>query len=50
MEYKVLMALEVEGLEEQVNEMLRRGWVPCGGVAISAVQDVEYHYQAMIKK
>lgn len=50
MEYEIVMAKEASELEEQVNEMIKEGWIPCGGVTISVVYNVDRYYQAMIKK
>ncbi len=45
MEYKIVSAMTLKGLEEEVNKMIKEGWVPQGGLS----EDSGYA-QAMIKK
>ena len=34
-EYTVIQAWVVEKLVEQVNEHIKQGWQPCGGIAVA---------------
>lgn len=56
MEYKIIMAkcgyhIELGTLEEQVNEAIKEGWRPQGGVALHFDENImEAAYQAMVKE
>lgn len=47
MEYKIVTKSSVNDIEKAVNELIKAGWEPIGGVAYSPGG---YYYQAMIKK
>jgi len=57
--YKIVVYSEIEDLEERVNELMREGWTPTGGVVVmpeythdyvspSSFVSSVYHAQAMI--
>ena len=54
MKYKAIETGTVEGLTEQVNELIKEGWEPIGGVSTSLSESDEYQYscvaQALVKK
>ena len=52
MNYRVVEAKDTEGLEAEVNEMIRDGWTPLGGVCVVNSQANTYawwFYQAMVR-
>lgn len=52
MHYRIVEAKDVEGLETDVNEMIRDGWTPLGGVCVVNSQNNTYSwwfYQAMTR-
>ena len=52
MYYRVVEAKDTEGLETEVNEMIREGWTPLGGVSVVNSQANTYawwFYQAMVR-
>jgi len=46
MEYKIVIATQSFYLEEEINKLIKDGWVPQGGV----IYLPEIWYQAMIRK
>jgi hypothetical protein len=53
MEYKVVLTSSTKEFEEKVNDLIRQGWEPLGGVAICRSQTHAEPYvlaQALIKK
>jgi Domain of unknown function (DUF1737) len=53
MRYRVIEAKDVEGLEQDVNEHIRDGWRPLGGVCVVNSQANTYawwFYQAMTRE
>ena len=54
MEYKVISSngwttnIAVKVLEKKVNELMKEGWEPIGGVVVTAFN--EYVYQTLIKR
>ncbi len=52
MNYRIVEAKDTEGLETEVNEMIRDGWTPLGGVSVVNSQANTYawwFYQAMTR-
>ena len=54
MEYRIIEECSPEGMAEKVNEAIKEGWKPQGGVAIAYswrgdCAYYKYFYQAMIK-
>jgi len=53
MEYKIVSSASLSDLENQVNALMRDGWVPLGGLSISVSESIDYCYetfaQAMTK-
>jgi hypothetical protein len=51
MHYRVVEARDTEGLEADVNEMIRDGWTPLGGVCVVSSNDTYawWFYQAMVR-
>jgi hypothetical protein len=51
-DYKITMNQNFEKLEHIVQENLKQGWVPFGGVSASIDPDTnsEWFYQAMVKE
>jgi Domain of unknown function (DUF1737) len=52
MNYRIVEAKDTEGLETEVNEMIRDGWTPLGGVCVVNSQVNTYawwFYQAMMR-
>jgi uncharacterized protein DUF1737 len=52
MHYRIVEAKDTEGLEAEVNEMIRDGWTPLGGVCVVNSQANTYawwFYQAMTR-
>jgi Domain of unknown function (DUF1737) len=52
MRYRLIEAKDVEGLEQDVNEHIRDGWRPLGGVCVVNSQANTYawwFYQAMTR-
>ncbi len=48
--YRVVSGNDYHHLEEEVNECIKEGWTPQGGIAIGKVGDVSHFYtQAMIR-
>ena len=58
MEYKVIYAQLKKDLESQVNEAMREGFEPIGGISVFSYEvdndgysEIEWHYlQAMLKR
>jgi hypothetical protein len=50
-DYKILVAIDVPGLEDKVKELLAKGWEPLGGVAVKPFDTMHGRclYQAMVK-
>lgn len=54
-EYVVLLDTDPSGLSSQVNNLIRNGWTPQGGVAVTEVHDEQegeqtQWAQAMVKQ
>jgi hypothetical protein len=52
MHYRIVETKGTEGLETEVNEMIRDGWTPLGGVSVVNSQANTYawwFYQAMTR-
>jgi hypothetical protein len=52
MRYRIIEAKDTEALEQDVNEHIRDGWQPLGGVAVVNSQANTYawwFYQAMVR-
>ncbi|MCB5228395.1 hypothetical protein JAO78_016445 [Alishewanella sp. 16-MA] len=47
MEYKLVKTLSYKGLVEEVNKLIKEGWVPQGGIFEDSAKNC---FQAMIKK
>jgi len=47
MEYLVVKENNINELQEKVNSLIERGWIPQGGVGVSS--SYGYYIQAMIK-
>lgn len=47
-EYKILNAERPTELQQQVNQHIAQGWVPCGGVAACYIQDADPFNDQMI--
>ena len=47
MQYTILVTRDLQELIEKVNEHIKVGWKPQGGVCITAD---DYYYQAMIEE
>jgi len=45
MEYIVVYGRALDEIIKKVNEMIKQGWQPHGGVCV----DVDHHYQAMTR-
>ena len=53
MEYTIVIANTLSNLETRVNEHIKKGWRPQGGITIQRnmqFNNVEYYFQAMIKE
>ena len=51
MEYVILEAGSIEKLARQVNESIRDGWEPQGGISAASNQTmVWWYYQAMVRR
>lgn len=54
MEYKIVHEGNIESLVKEVNKLIKKGWVPQGGVSIlhvsSGLSPRNEYSQAMIKK
>ena len=50
-EYKLVKAYNQMDIENHVNENIKEGWIPIGGVAVylNSSHNVEIFYQAMVK-
>lgn len=53
MEYQILSGGSIVGLTNSVNDAIKRGWIPHGGLCIRPVnqeyRQPEWYFQAMIK-
>lgn len=47
--YAVVVFTDLKTLTDEVNALLLRGWVPIGGITVSAQGSATYHYQAVGK-
>jgi hypothetical protein len=47
MEYSVVKENNINELQEKVNSLIERGWIPQGGIGVSS--SYGYYVQAMIK-
>jgi hypothetical protein len=56
MNYKIVMKRYIEDLEREVNRLIKNGWIPLGGVAISVTPPTKWSEelikvtQTMVKK
>ena len=53
MRYRIIEAKDTEGLEQDVNEHIRDGWRPLGGLCVVNSQANTYawwFYQAMVRE
>ena len=53
MEYTILIVNTLSGLERKVNEYIKQGWRPQGGITLQRnmqFNNVEFYFQAMIKE
>lgn len=51
MEYRILEGSWSNDLETKVHRLIKEGWIPQGGVAVTVDEyDSETFYQAMIKE
>ena len=50
-EYQAIYALErdFEEFPSYVNDWIKDGWQPLGGICVNTINDEEYFYQAMVK-
>lgn len=48
-EYAVVVFTDLNNLVGEVKSLMARGWVPIGGITVSAQGTATYHYQAMGK-
>ena len=48
MKYHIFSESSVSNLIEMVNDAIKRGWTPMGGVATSMEQGSQYYTQAMV--
>ncbi len=46
MEYKIVQEVTSYSLEQKVNELLKEGWKPTGGLLFHG----NYYYQALVRK
>jgi hypothetical protein len=46
MEYKIIWNEDFDAFEDEVNQLIKEGWKPQGGVAI----DADFWYQAMVRE
>ena len=49
MEYKIVNEYEQAVLEKKVNELIKQGWKPQGGICWSSGDSIMKYAQAMIK-
>lgn len=47
--YAVVVFTDLKTLVDEVNSLISRGWVPLGGIVVSAQGSATYHYQAVAK-
>ena len=47
--YAVVVFSDLAQVVAEVNALISRGWLPVGGIQISAQGSNVYHYQAMVK-
>ena len=50
MQYKILSNTNKKEFEQEVEKLIRDGWVLNGGVSVAANDDWEYYSQALIKQ
>jgi len=48
--YKILRAGEIKDLQRKVNEHLKKGWVPAGGVSVCGGYAHAHFHQAITKE
>ena len=50
MRYRIVYARNIErNLEEQINKLIKQGWVPQGGVFVVGSPTGWHYWQAMVK-
>jgi len=48
-QYAVVVFTDLAQVVSEVNALIARGWVPVGGIQVSAQGSNVYHYQAVAK-
>lgn len=49
-EYMSYMSTNLTGFDEEINELIKEGWQPIGGICASvSPREKEWFYQAMVK-
>lgn len=48
--YQIVESNKTENLVEYVNNYIRGGWEPLGGICVDTTNGSVFYYQAMIKK
>lgn len=49
MKYKLVKNANPDWLEEEVNELIKQGWTPLGGVSVACYEGEDYFAQALTK-
>jgi hypothetical protein len=49
MEYRIIAGRDVQKLENDVNDLIRKGWKPQGGVSRAETNEFSWFAQAMVK-
>ncbi len=50
MEYRIISKKNENELEREINEMLRKGWKPQGGLVVVDAPDSWIYWQAVIRE
>lgn len=48
-QYAVVVFTDLAQVVAEVNNLIGRGWVPVGGIEVSAQGSATYHYQAVAR-
>ena len=48
-QYAVVVFTDLAQVVAEVNNLIGRGWVPIGGIQVSAQGSAVYHYQAVAR-
>lgn len=48
--YEIVIAFSSSDLKQKVNSLMKKGWLPVGGIAFDSSNVNKVYYQAMIKK